>query len=309
MSQLAVFAAPSKGDNVLASAGAIAFIKVSDGRDAIFIRDAQGENAIYTSAAENVIILTPSVSQDGAYITFVEDNGKNQKVVHLLGPLQKKGGTWMADDMELMSMRGGAWPVVKGAGEVYISMPDPTSLVMEKTSNIYLVSEEGVQQITDSDSTASNIWPLLHPDGSAMAYRSIPQPDDMGEINEPIATTILDLETGETSRHFVGQFVFMDQWTPAGDILYSFRDKDENGNRVYSLYSPETGASRVIHRSRSRQGSLSQDSDYLATIKLYPKGGAQYDIFVLDLDTGVEINLTETKDQSESLIGWVKASK
>jgi len=303
---LPVTASPTEAEEILLETGPIAFIKVSHGHDAIFIRDARGENPIFTCASANVIILTPSVSQDGKYITFVVDNGRNQKVVHLLGPIHKAGSKWVADDLELMSIRGGAWPVVKGPGEVYISMPEPNSLVLDKTSNIYLLSEAGIEQITESDTTSSHIWPLIHPNGKSIIYRYIPQADDVGDISEPIRSVILDLETGETTSHFSGQFIFMEQWTQAGDILFSLREKDENGNRVYSLYDPVTGESEVIQRSKSRQGAFATGAKYLATIRPFPAGNAQFDIFVTDVKTRTEINLTNTSDESESLIGWIQ---
>ena len=305
MTILAVFATPPNARDILDEAGPIAYIKIFEGRDAIYVKDSSGENPIFICASERVIILTPSVSQDGKYISFVVDNGKNQKVVHILGPIEKNGKVWVAPDQELMNIRGGAWPAIKGPGAVYISMPEPTALVMDKTSNIYLINGEGIEQVTDSDTSASHIWPLIHPDGNSIIYRHIPQADEMGMIYEPIASVIQDLNTGETTKHFEGQFIYMEQWTQSGEILYSLRDKDDNGNRVYLLYQPETGKSRVVHRSQSRQGALSVQSKYLATIKLFPAGGAQYDIFVKDMASGKEINMTSTVDHSESLIGWI----
>ncbi|MBT3253281.1 MAG: hypothetical protein HN995_04190 [Candidatus Marinimicrobia bacterium] len=299
-------AEPPEINSMVTEMGAIAYINASDGRDAIFVKDAMGENVIFTCASEAVIILTPSVSADGKFITFVVDNGRNQKTIHILGPIQKVKNEWEAHDLEVMTVRGGAWPVFKDDQSVYMSMPEQASLSSDGTSNIYVINSEEIKQLSDNQAVSTHIWPLLHPNGNALIYRYIPQTDEMGESAEPVKSVLFDLESGNTTMHFVNQFVYLEQWAGMGEILFSFRDKDVDGNRVYALYSPETREIREIYRNKSRQGALSSESRFLATIRSVPEGGSQFDIFVTDLISNAEINLTQTPRQSESLIGWIR---
>jgi len=299
-------AAPPKASSMTTEMGAIAFINEADGRDAVFVRDAEGENVIFICASANVIILTPSVSADGKFITFVVDNGRNQKAIHILGPIQKVKNKWQAHDLEVMTVRGGAWPVFKDDQSVYMSMPEQASLSNDGTSNIYMINIEEIKQVSDNQGESTHIWPLMHPNGEALIYRDIPQTDEMGETVEPIKSVIYDLESGSSEMHFVDQFVYLEQWTSLGEILFSFRDKDQNGNRIYALYNPETRETREIYRNKSRQGALTSDSKFLATIRPVPEGSPQFDIFVIDLISKTEINLTQSPRQSESLIGWIR---
>ncbi len=299
----AVTAAPYNQSQTLPGMGTIAYINESNGRDAIFIRDGEGENVIFNCDYENEIVLTPSVSGDGKFISFLVDNGRNQKAVHILGPIQKVEDEWQAEDLLVMTVRGGAWPVIKDGKSVYMSMPDQASLSSDGTSNIYLVSSEEIEQVSDNMGISSHIWPLIHPDGEALIYRYIPQPDEMGEIDEPVKSVLFDLKSGTSTMHFVNQFVYLEQWTGLGEILFSFRDKDRNGNRIYALYNLET---KEIYRNKSRQGSLSSEGRFLATIRSVPEGSVNFDIIVTDLVSKVEINLTQSPKTSESLIGWIK---
>lgn len=306
LSQTSIAAAPTDQTQSLPGMGTIAYINESNGRDAIFVRDATGESIIFNCDYENEIILTPSVSSDGEFITFLVDNGRNQKAVHMLGPLQKMNGTWQAEDLVLIAIRGGAWPVVNDPKSVYLSMPDQTSLTLSNSSNIYMVSSEAIKQISDNQGIASHIWPVISPQGDKIIYRVIPYSGEEGASTEPPKSTLLDLKSGLSESHFVDQYIYMEQWTNQGEILFSFKEKDQNGNRIYALYNPDTQATREIYRSKSRQGSLSAKSRFLATIRPVPEGSADFDIFITDLVSQKEINLTQTPKQSESLIGWVK---
>ena len=299
-------AIPPEANGMMTEMGAIAYINESDGKDAIYVRDAASSNVIFTCASGNVIILTPSVSYDGKYITFVVDNGRNQKTIHILGPIQKLDNKWQAHDLEVMTVRGGAWPVFKDNQSVYMSMPEQTSISNDGSSNIYMISSDEIIKISDNQGVSSHIWPLINPKGDALIYRYIPQTDDMGYTTEPVKSVILNLESGSSDRHFVDQFVYLEQWTSLGEILFSFRDKDQNGNRIYALYNPESRKTREIYRSKSRQGALTSDSKFLATIRPVPEGSPQFDIFVTDLISKTEINLTQSPRQSESLIGWIR---
>ena len=306
MSFASMHAAPPDADSMMTEIGAMAYISASEGRDAIFIRDAVGESIIYTCISQSVIILTPSVSPDGKFITFVVDNGRNQKTIHILGPIQKVNTKWQAHDLEVITVRGGAWPVFKDDQSVYMSMPEQTSLSNDGTSNIYLINDEEILQISDNQGESTHIWPLMHPNGEALIYRYIPQTDEMGETAEPVKSVLHDLESGSSEMHFVDQFVYLEQWVSLEEILFSFRDKDQNGNRIYALYNPDTRETREIYRNKSRQGALSSESRFLATIRPVPEGSLQFDIFVTDLISKTEINLTQSPRQSESLIGWIR---
>ncbi len=297
---------PLSAESMTTEMGAIAFIKESNGRDAIFVKDASGENIIFSCASANVIILTPSVSGNGKYITFVVDNGRNQKTIHILGPIQKIKNRWQANDLELMTVRGGAWPVFKDDQSVYMSMPEQVSLSHDGTSFIYLISSEEIKQFSNNMGVSTHIWPLMHPDGDKLIYRYIPQTDEMGETTEPIKSVLTEIESGNTEMHFVDQYVYLEQWTRMGEILFSFRDKDQNGNRIYALYNPETRKTTEIYRNKSRQGALTRESRFLATIRPVPEGSPQFDIFVTDLNLKTEINLTQSSRLSESLIGWIQ---
>jgi len=286
--------------------GKIAYINESQGRDAIFIRDASQVDVIFTCDFGNEIILTPSVSSDGKFITFLVDNGRNQKTIHILGPLEKVDEKWQANDLLVMMIRGGAWPVVKDHRSVYISMPDQTSLTLSRSSDIYLISPEKIQQITYSTDLISHIWPLVNSNSDKLIYREVPLYDEKGETSQAIRSRIIDLKSGASSEHFVDQSVFLEQWTRAGEILFSLKENDDNGDRIYALYNPATREAREIYRGNSRQGSLSTDSRFLATIRPAYPGSANFDIFVSDLISNTEFNLTQSPKQSESLIAWIE---
>ncbi|MCF7826471.1 MAG: hypothetical protein K9N29_07445 [Candidatus Marinimicrobia bacterium] len=306
ISQTSMEAAPTDQTQTLPGMGTIAYINESNGRDAIFVQDASGESIIFNCDYENEIILTPSVSSDSEFITFLVDNGQNQKAVHLLGPLEKVNDAWQAKDIVLISIRGGAWPVVHDEKSVYLSMPDQTALTLGNSSNIYLVSAEEIKQISDNQGVASHIWPVISPQGDKIIYRVIPFSGEDSQTREAPKSVLLDLQSGQSESHFVDQYVYTEQWTNQGEILFSFKEKDQNGNRIYALYNPETKATREIYRSKSRQGSLSNQSRFLATIRPVPQGSADFDIFITDLVSQQEINLTQTPKQSESLIGWIR---
>jgi len=295
----------AENSGLLNETGALAFIRLHEGKDAIFVKDGRGEHRIYTCAEENVIILTPSVSHDGRYMTFVVDNGKNQKAVHLLGPITEGDHGWRADDQVLLNLRGGAWPVVEGENSVLIAMPDPTALVMKRTTGIFRIQPEGVERVSPVDTNASHIRPLLEPGGTRLMYRRLPEPDELGTITESIRSDILDLGTGVTAPSLAERSLILLQWCASGDLLYMLREEDEAGSRIYELFDPRTNRSREIHRSHSRQGALSSNGRYLAVLRQAAGGGADFDIFAIDLQTGGETNLTNSPATSESLIGWL----
>ncbi len=301
-----LIAAPQNQSQSLPDMGTIAYINEADNRDAIYVRDASSENIIFTCDFPNELILTPSVSSDGKFITFLVDNGRNQKAIHILGPIKRANGMWQAEDLIVMRVRGGAWPVVNDEKSVYLSMPDQTSLVVSRSSNIYLISPDEIKRITDNKGESSHIWPVINPKGDKIIYRSIPLPDENGEVSESIKSTIIDLNSGQDVSHFVDQYIYIEQWSNRGEILFSFKELDQNGNRIYALYNPETSETQEIYRHKSRQGSLSSESRFLATIRPVPEGSADFDIFVTDLISKAEINLTQSPNQSESLIGWIE---
>lgn len=303
-SSLEVASAQSRQSS--AGYGPIAFIKESNGRDAIFVRDGAGENSIFRCGADNQIILTPSVSADGKFIAFLVDSGRNQKTIHIVGPMDRINGEWQGEDLILNTIRGGAWPVVNDRQSVYISMADQTSLKLEASTHIYLISPDEIRQISFSGDSTSHIWPVINPQGDKLIYRSLPITDDEGLTNQQVKSVLLDLKTGVEQDLFVDQLIYTEQWSEDGGILYSIKDQAHKGNRIYSLLNPENNQKREIYENKSRQGSLSRNSQFLATIRRYPEGGANFDIFIADLVSGLEINLTQSLKQSESLIGWIE---
>ena len=303
--QGAVFPAPPQ-KNKSDFGGTLAYIRAFEGRDAVFVKDATSENVIFTCDDENEIILTPAISRDGKHISFVVDDGRNHKTVHLLGPIEKHQDKWQADDSIIIVIRGGAWPLYAGNQNFFLAMPDQASLEMQTTTHIFQIKEEEILQVSDTRGISNHIRPLLNPEADRIVYREI-SIDDTTDWGAPAVRSIIqELETGATSSHFENQEVFLEQWIANGEILFSYKMNDREGNRVYSLYDPVSGGKREIYTNVSRQGSLTSDLRYLATIRQIPAGGAQYDIIVADLVEKTEQNLTQTKQLSESLIGWLK---
>jgi len=291
---------------ILAQAGPLAYIAPVDGKDGIYVEDETGGNFIFACMSANDIILTPSVSSDGQYISFVVDRGTLDKIIHILGPIEKQAQKWVAQDQELMTIKRGAWPVIQDKQTVIICMPDQGMVGSGTPRNIYTVSAEAITPLIIGNPQVSHAWPLMHPNESKLIYRFIPQPDEMGAVSEPAKSIIYDLSSGSSEGHFVDKFIFVEQWAASGELLFSYRNRDENGNRTYALYDPKTRISREIYRHQSHQGALSQDLRFLATIRTIPEGGNNFDIMITDLETRGEINLTQSTRKSESLIGWIK---
>lgn len=302
---VAGFAAPAAAD-ILTLAGPLAYIAPVDGKDGIYLQDETGGNFIFECGSENDIILTPSVSSDGRFISFVIDRGSLDKTIHIVGPLKKLGLKWVAHDEELMTVTRGAWPVIQDSLSVIICMPDQLTSNSGTPRNIYKVNTEAITPVIIGNPQVTHAWPLMHPSGSKLIYRFIPQPDEMGAVAEPAKSIIYDLNSGMSEGHFIDEFVFVEQWAASGELLFSYRNRDESGNRIYGLYDPVTRVSREIYRHQSYQGALNEDSRFLATIRVIPENGNNFDIMITDLETQVEINLTQSTWKSESLIGWIK---
>ncbi len=284
----------------------LAFIAAEDGRDAIFLRINGLIHTIFNCEYENEIILTPSVSADGEYITFVVDNGRNERALHLLGPIKERKGKWFAADKIVLMTRGGAWPLYAGNDSFYLTLPFDATMQVTSLPNVYSLQNDELTQITDNSGNSKHILPLLAPRGDFLVYRELlttVQSDD--EVQGP-QSIMLNLKTGESEAHFVHQSIFMEQWASNNEILISTGSGQQGGTRIYSLYDPAFKNSREIYRNVCRQGSISEDMRYLATIRSVPAGSGQYDIIVTDLESTQEVNITQSTNQSESLIGWLK---
>ncbi|NQV14540.1 hypothetical protein HQ531_03705 [bacterium] len=300
-----IHAAPQM-DEKLDGIGTIAYISDMDNRDAIFIQDGNGIGTIFQCSVENELILTPQVTADGKIMTFAVDNGKNQRSIHLLAPTLNDNGSWTAIDSTIRIVRGGAWPIYGALGEIYLAMPDPENENPQGVTDIYGIYQGRLTRISENLGYSKHVWPLMAPDGKKIMYRVILTQAPPME-NMPVISSILhDLNSGARTMHLVNQDVFVEQWANNGKILYSFKLNDGKETRAYALYNPDTRESEEIYRNNSRQARLSPDSKYLATIRYFPEGSHQFDIFITDLQNKSEFNLTNTPTQSESLIGWIK---
>lgn len=290
----------------LSKVGTIAYIAAEGGRDAIFIKGSKGSNTIFNCAYENEIILTPSVSRDGSYLSFVVDQGRNERMLHILGPITFSNGKWQAVDSILMMVKGGAWPIYGGENTTYLSMPNQTSLVTAPTSHIFQIQEDRLIQLSNNQGISNHIWPLLDPSGDRILYREIPGPEEDNQAPGRLQSVLQTIESGAQEYHFINQNVFLEQWVNSTEVLISTNVSGEPRMRSYGLYNLETRESQEIYRNSSRQGRLTSDSRYMATIRPVPPGGAQFDVFITDLESQDELNLTQSPKQSESLIGWIK---
>jgi len=284
----------------------IAYIAAEDGRDAIFIRDAEGRATIFNSSTPNEVILTPQVARNGEYISFVVDNGQNVRVLHLLGPITKKTGYWKAPDSIILTVRGGAWPLFDGDQSIYLAMPDQSSSRSNMEIYVYQFESEEFTRLSDNLGISNHIWPLLSPAGDKIIFREVPvRVQEEIVVNAP-KSVIYNLANREIESHFENQPVFLEQWTSSGEILFSSSMNDPKGMRAYALYDPVTRSARPIFKGNSRQGRLDGNSRHLAFIRAEPINGANFDIFVVDLETQIETNLTHSPNQSESIIGWIE---
>ena len=284
----------------------MAYIAAEDGRDAILLQDDEGHATIFNCSSPNEVILTPQVAHNGEYITFVVDNGQNVRVLHLLGPISKKTGYWKAPDSVVMTVRGGAWPLYDGDQNIYLAMPDQSSSGSNMEIYVYQSESEELSRLSDNMGTSNHIWPLLSPDGDKIIFRAVPVQSQDQSAGQVPKSVIYNIENRETESHFENQPVFLEQWISSGEILFSSKLNDQKSTRVYALYNPTTRTAVEIFKGNSRQGRLSDDSRYLAFIRSEPINGANFDIFIVDLETQIETNLTHSPNQSESIIGWME---
>lgn len=298
-------AAPKINQN-LANKGVIAYISDLDNRDAIFIRDGKRVDAIFRCSSETELILTPQITANGKYITYVVDNGQNQRTIHLLRPFQDSNGVWTAEDSIITTVKGGAWPIYGDLGEIYLAMPDQEIAEPMGITDIYGIYQGQVTRISENLGYSKHVWPLMSPNGKKIMYRVILTQAPPMENIPVISSIIHDLRTGARTLHMVNQDVFVEQWTNNDEILYSIKLNDPKQTRNYALYNPGTRESREIYSNSSRQARLSPNNRYLATIRTHPEGSHQFDVFITDLEDNREFNLTQTPTQSESLIGWIK---
>jgi len=284
----------------------MAYIGNEDGRDAIFLHDAEGRTTIFNCSTPNELILTPQVARNGEYITFVVDNGQNVRVLHLLGPITKKSGHWKASNSIVLTIKGGAWPLYDGSQDFYLAKPDQSSPRSNMGIYLYQVEGEVFTRLSDNMGASNHIWPLLSPEGDRIVFREVPIESDEMSVGSAPRSVIINLDSGNTETLFENQSVFLEQWIPSGEILYSVAMHDPKGTRAYGLYDPVTRSAVEIFRGNSRQGRLSADSHYLAFIRSEPINGAYFDIFIMDLESQTETNLTHSSKQSESIIGWIE---
>jgi len=284
----------------------VAYVANNDGLDAIFLSTQMGGQVIFQCDFKNELILTPQINPQRNSISFVVDQGNGLRAVHLLTPFVQNTGNWSAKDSIITVVRGGAWPTVAQDGSLYLAMPSQETIELKKETDVYRYYGGEFTRLSQNQEATKHIWPMLDPTGERILFHIIPIVD--GSVSQEVQTRsiILNLNTFSADTHFVNQNIFLEQWTNNGLILYSNFANVEARIRSYVLYDPKTGESKEIYRNTSRQAKLSTNSRKLATIRTEPKGSAQFDIFILDLETNKEINMTKSHDKSESLIGWIE---
>ncbi len=284
----------------------IAYIADDDGLDAIYFQQGAQSQVVFRCETENQIILTPQVGASGNSISFVVDGGNNQRAIHLMGPIIRESGHWIARDSILTVVRGGAWPITTSDSSLYLAMPSQQNIEIKKATDIYRLHGGEFVRLSQNEGMTKHIWPVIDPAEKRLLFRKIPIVDGTLDQEGQAVSIILNLETYTTEAHFVDQNVFLDQWTADGLIMYSYNWNAETRTRVYALYDPANRTSIEIYRGVSRQAKLSGDGGFLASIRPVPEGSAQFDVIVTQLETGKEFNFTQTSSQSESLIGWIE---
>ncbi len=283
----------------------LAYISNMDGRDVIVIRDGSRDQAVFLCDNENEMILTPSVNLDKHSISFVIENGTGLRDVHVLQLEREAGNTWEAQDSVIVSVNSGAWPTVDLKGNLFLSMKDPRNTEFTTATDIYSLSGTSFVKLSQNSGQDRHLWPLLSPNGDRLHFRIISKSD---QGNHPIQkkSIIYYFASRSIDFHLVDQGVFIEQWTATNKLMYSFREHVETPMRIYYLYDVDSRQAIEIYRESSWQAKLSGDGKYLATLRNYPEGSAQYDIFIADIFSGQEINLTQSPQKSESLIGWLE---
>ncbi len=290
----------------ITSFGTIAYISSENGRDAIILRQGNEDMTVYVCSGENEIILTPKVTIDGKYISFLVDDGSSQRVLHLLGPIENYVGTWSAIDSVVTVVKGGAWPNYGQDQIFYLSMQNPDTNDLTLASDIYQIQDGKFTRINENEGLERHLWPLISPNGQQLHYRKISIQEENMHIAPRVNSIIYDLNSQTQEVHLADQNIFIEQWAANGMILYYYKVNDVERTRVYSLYDPKSRESKEIYQHSSRQARLSPDARFLATLRTYPAGSSQFDIFIINLETQQEINLTQTPQRSESLIDWIK---
>ena len=301
-----VSAAPTEGSISKADIGALAYISDYAGRDVIIVKDRVGTHQIYQCANENEMILTPGISPKREVISFVIENGENHRAVHRLKVKKGAQGAWLASDSIIIHARNAAWPTYAHTNILFLSMMDPREPQLALSTDIYSISGDQYLCLSNNSGLDKHLWPLLSPDEQQLHFRKIATAMPGGDGNPIVSSVIFDLELNTREVHLVGQRVYVEQWTANNLLLVSQRLTDEAGTRVYALYDPDTRESTEVYRNSSYQAQLAPDANYLATLRLEPAGGSNFDIFITDLYRQTELNLTNTPNQSESLIGWLE---
>jgi Tol biopolymer transport system component len=299
-------AAPNTESEAINNYGKQAYISTIGGNDAIVVMDGGTLSVLYNCVSQNEIILTPQLSLDGNYISFLIDAGGGNRQLHLLGPLQQVNGKWRAQDELVTEIASGAWPSYGRNSDFYLTLPAHDLSQYPGASNIYQLMDGKFSLVNENRGGEKHLWPLISPEGNKIHYRKVSKGLDMAGGGQLSLSILYDLESEEKEEHLANQNIFVEQWSGTGQLLYSQKINDNTGTRVYSLYDPKTRESQVILETVSRQARLSPDGRYLMTLRAFPEGNNHYDIFIVDLQTKTETNLTQTEHVSESLIDWIR---
>lgn len=298
-------AAPNTESEANNNFGKLAYISTVGGNDAIIIKEGEATSVVYSCASQNEIILTPQLSSDGKYISFLIDAGGGNRQLHLLGPLEQMNGKWNAKDELVTEIASGAWPSYGRNSDFYLTLPAHDLSQYPGASNIHQLIDGKFNLVSENRGGEKHLWPLISPEGDKIHYRKVSKRLDMFGGGQLSLSILYDLESQEKEEHLSNQNIFVEQWSRTGQILYSQKLNDNAGTRDYSLYDHKIRESQMILRTNSRQARLSPDGKYLMTLRAFPEGNNHYDIFIVDLQTKTEVNLTQTAHVSESLIDWI----
>ena len=308
---LGAFLGPLKAEDLSAldinlDSGALAYISNDQGVDAIMVQDGRLLQKAYRCQSESEMILTPSIDYWQNNITFVIDNGQPGRTIYGLALSGSETQKWGGEVRELATLPEASWPTAGPDGSIYLVMPDESNLKTGKVTGLFQLNDGSIRTIHSAEQRFKYYWPLISPTGSQLFYRQSIAPQS--EVKESFWSRMIlrDLNTGAQTFHFVDEPIYLEQWSKTG-IIYSTKMADEARTRVYRLYDPSTGAVRELFRGSVWQARFNADLTQVAVIRPEPPSDNFFDVFVIELATHVEQNITNTPQISESLIGWLSA--
>jgi hypothetical protein len=282
----------------------LAYISNIDGFDAILLHGAGPDQMIYTCSSSNEMILTPSVDHWNMSFCFLIDQGTVDRSLHQLSLSRSRDGIWRTEHESLATLPGASWPVRSKDGGILLVMPDESTLSSGKVTGLFKLVDGSIQTIQSAEEKYKHYWPLVSPSGDKLFYRQSAVPQE--GIESPFWSRMIerDLNDQGLAFHFVDEPIYLEQWVTEG-IIYSVKLGDAARSRVYRLYDPENGQERELYRGSVWQARFSDDLSHLAVLRAQPGNESFFDIYLVDMNTGSERNMSNTPRLSESLIGWL----